>query len=107
MKHYKELNAIRNKLSDGRSTRRSIARACEQYVKLFDNKDELAIELNEYKYIHYEFSLPTIIADAIAVAATKLPGYQLVLWTTYNPNMPRATFEEYVKEQVKGGKQND
>lgn len=106
MKHYKELNALRNKISDGRSTRDSIARAAAQYVSLFNTKDELAIELNEYKNIHYEFSLPTIIADAIAVAATKLPGYQLVLWTTYNPNMPRATFEEYVKEQVKGGKQN-
>ena len=101
MKHYKELNALRNKISDGRSTRRSIARACEQYVKLFDNKDALAIELNEYKNVHYEFSLPTIITDAIVTAAVKLPGHQLVLWNTYNPNMPRATFEEYTKEQVK------
>ena len=101
MKHYKELNAIRNKLSDGRSTRHSIALACEQYVKLFDNKDALAIELNEYKNVHYERSLPTIITDAIAAAAVKLPGDQLVLWDTYNANLPRATFEEYVKEQVK------
>lgn len=98
MKHYKELNQIRNKLSDGRSTRRSIARACEQYVKLFDNKDELAIELNEYKNIHFERSLPTIITDPIAKFGSNLPGDQLVLWDTYNADLPRATFEEYVKE---------
>ena len=101
MKHYKELNALRNKISDGRSTRRSIVRAAEQYVKLFDNKDALAIELNEYKNVHYERSLPTIITDAIAAAAVKLPGDQLVLWNTYNANMPMATFEEYL-----GGTQN-
>lgn len=106
MKHYKELNTLRNKISDGRSTRDSIARAAAQYVSLFDTKDELAIELNEYKNIHFERSLPTIITDLIAQFGSNLPGDQLVLWTTYNPNMPRATFEEYVKEQVKGGKQN-
>lgn len=59
MKHYKELNALRNKISDGRSTRRSITQAAEQYVKLFDNKDALAIELNEYKNVHYQLLLPT------------------------------------------------
>lgn len=101
MKHYKELNALRNKISDRRSTRRSIARVAEQYVKLFDNKDALAIELNEYKNVHYERSLPTIITDAIAAAAVKLPGDQLVLWNTYNTDMPMATFEEYL-----GGTQN-
>lgn len=101
MKHYKELNALRNKISDGRSTRDSIARAAAQYVSLFDTKDELAIELNEYKNIHFERSLPTIITDAIATAAVKLPGDQLVLWNTYNANMPMATFEEYL-----GGTQN-
>lgn len=106
MKHYKELNALRNKISDGRSTRNSIARAAAQYVSLFDTKDELAIELNEYKNIHFERSLPTIITDPIAQFGSNLPGDQLVLWNTYNPNMPRATFEEYVKEQVKGGQQN-
>lgn len=106
MKHYKELNALRNKISDGRSTRQSIACAAAQYVSLFDTKDELAIELNEYKNIHFERSLPTIITDPIAQFGSNLPGNQLVLWDTYNPNMPRATFEEYVKEQVKGGKQN-
>ena len=106
MKHYKELNALRNKNSDGRSTRHSIARAVAQYVSLFDTKDALAIELNEYKNIHFERSLPTIITDPIAQFGSNLPGDQLVLWDTYNPNMPRATFEEYVKEQVKGGKQN-
>lgn len=101
MKHYKELNALRNKISDGRSTRDSIARAAAYYVSLFDTKDELAIELNEYKNIHFERSLPTIITDAIATAAVKLPGDQLVLWNTYNANMPMATFEEYL-----GGTQN-
>lgn len=101
MKHYQELNELRNKISDGRSTRRSIEQAAEQYVKLFENKNELAIELNEYKNIHFERSLPTIITDAIATAAVKLPGNQLVLWNTYNPNMPMATFEEYL-----GGTQN-
>lgn len=101
MKHYKELNALRNKISDGRSTRQSIARTAAQYVSLFNTKDELAIELNEYKNIHFERSLPTIITDAIAVAAVKLPGDQLVLWNTYNANMPMATFEEYL-----GGTQN-
>lgn len=101
MKHYKELNALRNKISDGRSTRRSIARAAAQYTALFNTKDELAIELNEYKNIHFERSLPTIITDAIAAAAVKLPGEQLVLWNTYNANIPMATFEEYL-----GGTQN-
>ena len=60
MKHYKELNALRNKISDGRSTR-----------------------------------------DSIAQFGSNLPGDQLVLWDTYNADLPRATFEEYVKEQVK------
>jgi hypothetical protein len=101
MKHYKELNALRNKISDGRSTRRSIAREAEKYVKLFNTKDELAIELNEYKNIHFERSLPTIITDPIAQFGSNLPGDQLVLCDTYNTDLPRATFEEYVKEQVK------
>lgn len=97
MKHYKELNELRNKISDGRSTRRSITRAAEKYVKLFGTKDELAMELNEYKAIHFERSLPSIITGAIATAAVKLPGDQLVLWDTYSIQLPRATFEEYVK----------
>jgi hypothetical protein len=101
MKHYKELNALHNKISDGRSTRQSIARAVAQYVSLFDTKDELAIELNEYKNIHFERSLPTIITDFIAQFGSNLPGDQLVLWNTYNADLPRATFEEYTKEQVK------
>nr|DAW01616.1 MAG TPA: hypothetical protein [Caudoviricetes sp.] len=34
MKHYKELNALRNKISDGRSTRDSIARATKIITSL-------------------------------------------------------------------------
>ena len=98
MKHYKELNELRNKISDGRSTRHSITRAAEKYVKLFNSKDELAMELNEYKAIHFERSLPSIITDAIAKFGSKLPGVQIVLWDTYDVNLPKTTFEEYVKE---------
>ena len=48
MKHFTELNSLRYKAMDGRTTHSSMRRACRNLVNKFDSKDELAIELNEF-----------------------------------------------------------
>ena len=48
MKHFKELNSLRYKAMDRRTTHSSMRKACRNLVSKFHSKDELAIELNEF-----------------------------------------------------------
>lgn len=97
MKHFKLLFELRSKIYDGRTTRKSMCKAAQQYVELFESKDELTIELNEYKISHSQWALPPSVVIPLAYAANNLPGKQTIPWTVYDSSIYSATFEEYVQ----------
>ena len=97
MKHLNELNQIIRKLDDKRSTRKSIYKEVKKYVQLFESKDELATELNNYKNDPAKKPLSRAILNPLVFCAVKLPGEQTVLWQTFqDPEMPETTFEDYI-----------
>ena len=95
MKHFKELFALRSKLQDGRTTRHSMMISAERYVQLFESKDEIAIELNEYKTNYPEWSLPNSVTIPLGWAALTLPGEQVIPWRTYERDLGPASFVQF------------
>lgn len=105
MKHFKELNSLRYKAMDGRTTHASMRRACRNLVNKFDSKDELAIELNEYITNYGEWSLSREVIIPLFQEAVNLPGSQTVLVRLSRfPNQNVWTFEAFIAkfEQIFG-----
>ena len=95
MKHFKELFALRSKIYDGRTTKKSMMKAAERYVQLFESRDELAIELNEYETNYPEWSLPNSVTIPLGRAALTLPNEQTIPWRNYELDLGPASFVQF------------
>ena len=99
MKHLKELNSLRYKAMDGRTTHSSMRKACRNLVSKFDSKNELAIELNEYITNYDEWSLSKEVIIPLFQEAVSLPGSQTVLVRLSRFRKQNAwTFASYIAE---------
>jgi hypothetical protein len=79
MKHFTELNSLRYKAMDGRTTHASMRKACRNLVSKFHSKNEFAIELNEYITNYDEWNLSREVIIPLFQEAINLPGSQTVL----------------------------
>ena len=70
-------------------------KAAEQYVQLFESRDELAIELNEYKTNYPEWSLPNSVTIPLGWAALTLPNKQTIPWRNYELDLGPASFVQF------------
>lgn len=73
MKYFNRLMFLRDKVVDGRSTIKSIAKEMREYVNLFETQAELAQELNEYIDTYYESSIGYSLMVHLTFAALTLP----------------------------------
>ena len=93
MKHFKELNTLRYKAMDGRTTHSSMRKACRNLVSKFQSKDEFAIELNEYLTNYGEWNLSREVIIPLFQEAINLPCSQTVLVRlSWFPNQHAWTF---------------
>lgn len=97
MKHIKELQSLRYKAMDGRTTHSSMRKACRNLVSKFDSKNELAMELNEYIIDYNKWNLSRELIIPLFQEAVNLPGAQTVLVDLYwFPNQKASTFAELI-----------
>lgn len=97
MKHFTELNSLRYKAMDGRTTHKSMRKACRNLVSKFQSKDEFAIELNEYLTNYGEWNLSREVIIPLFQEAISLPGSQTVLVRlSWFPNQHVWTFEAFI-----------
>lgn len=73
MKYFYRLRALRDKVVDGRSTTKSIAKSVKEYVSLFETQADFAQELNEYVNTYFEYSIGYSFMAHITFAALTLP----------------------------------
>ena len=99
MKHFTELNSLRYKAMDGRTTHSSMRRACRNLVSKFHSKNEFAIELNEYITNYDEWNLSRKVIIPLFQEAINLPGSQTVLVRlNWFPNQKAWTFASLIAQ---------
>lgn len=97
MKHFTELNSLRYKAMDSRTTQASMRKACRNLVSKFHSKNEFAIEFNEYITNYDEWNLSREVIIPLFQEAVSLPGSQTVLVRlSWFPNQHVWTFEALI-----------
>ena len=99
MKHFTELNSLRYKAMDGRTTHSSMRRACRNLVSKFHSKNEFAIEFNEYITNYDEWNLSREVIIPLFQEAINLPESQTVLVRlNWFPNQKVWTFASLIAQ---------
>lgn len=97
MKYFTELNSLRYKAMDGRTTHASMRKACRNLVSKFHSKNEFAIEFNEYITNYDEWNLSREVIIPLFQEAINLRGSQTVLVRlNWFPNQKAWTFASLI-----------
>lgn len=105
MKYFNDMKSLRYQALDGRTTHKSMRKACRKFVSKFNTKDELAMELNDYLTNYGKWPLYIEVIIPLFQEALSLPDAQSVLVPVIQfPKQNAWTFAELIAEfeEIKG-----